>query len=196
MQMGKINVLLKATNIHCTDSYEVGSCLVNHDVHFLQVRRDSYGTLAVWNIWDSVFYVANKAYSFPAEQVNMIPLKFSLKKICPVSYDSCANVPRTNQFSTGNPHCMLMRPINISQRCTELEITAVNPVWRGLFEACEFDADQFGLSHFDAMPVWRATVSCVFQFDAWQFGAFCQFGALFIFNVFFTCSHIRHCTGR
>ena len=65
-----------------------------------------------------------------------------------------------------------------------------SPVWRVLFDACLFDAVQLGASHFDAMPVWRATVWRVFQFDAWQFGAF---RALFIFHVFFTCSHIRHC---
>ena len=69
-------------------------------------------------------------------------------------------------------------------------------VWRVLFDACEFDADQLGASHYDAMLVWRATVWRVFQFDAWQFGAFCQFAALFIFHVFLTSSHIRHCTRR
>ena len=70
------------------------------------------------------------------------------------------------------------------------------PVWLVLFDACEFDADQLGASHYDAMLVWRATVWRVFQFDAWQFGAFCQFTALFIFHVFLTSSHIRHCTRR
>ena len=70
------------------------------------------------------------------------------------------------------------------------------PVWRVLFDACEFDADQLGASHYDAMLVWRATVWRVFQFDAWQFGAFCQFTALFIFHVFLTSSNIRHCTKR
>ena len=70
------------------------------------------------------------------------------------------------------------------------------PVWRVLFDVCEFDADQLGASHYDAMLVWRATVWRVFQFDAWQFGAFCQFAALFIFHVFLTSSHIRHCTRR
>ena len=35
-------------------------------------------------------------------------------------------------------------------------------VWRVLFDACEFDADQLGASHCDAMPVWRATVWRVF----------------------------------
>ena len=70
------------------------------------------------------------------------------------------------------------------------------PVWRVLFDACEFDADQLGASHYDAMLVWRATVWRVSQFDAWQFGAFCQFAALFIFHVFLTSSHIRHCTRR
>ena len=38
----------------------------------------------------------------------------------------------------------------------------VIPVWRVLFDACEFDADQLGASHCDAMPVWRATVWRVF----------------------------------
>ena len=65
------------------------------------------------------------------------------------------------------------------------------PVWRVLFDACKFDANQLGASHYDAMLVWR-----VFQFDALQFGAFCQFAALFIFHVFLTSSHIRHCTRR
>ena len=32
------------------------------------------------------------------------------------------------------------------------------PVCRVLFDACEFDADQLGASHYDAMLVWRATV--------------------------------------
>ena len=71
--------------------------------------------------------------------------------------------------------------------------TDSSPVWRVLFDACQFDAVQFGASHFDAMPDWRATVWRVFPFDAWQFGAFRKFLALFIFHVFFTCSHIRHC---
>ena len=41
-------------------------------------------------------------------------------------------------------------------------IVAVSPVWRVLFDAFLFDAVQLGASHFDAMPVWRATVWRVF----------------------------------
>ena len=34
--------------------------------------------------------------------------------------------------------------------------STVIPVWRVLFDACELDAHQFGASHLDARPVWRA----------------------------------------
>ena len=37
------------------------------------------------------------------------------------------------------------------------------------------------------------SLACI-PVGAWKFDAFCQFRALFIFHVFFTCSHIRHCT--
>ena len=37
-----------------------------------------------------------------------------------------------------------------------------SPVWRVLFDACDFDADQSGASHRDPMAVWRATVWRVF----------------------------------
>ena len=66
------------------------------------------------------------------------------------------------------------------------DFVAIIPVWRVLF-----DADQFGASHFDAMPIWRATVWRVFQFDAWQFGAVYQFGIC----SFFTFSLHAHTFG-
>ena len=50
----------------------------------------------------------------------------------------------------------------ITQGKTSRGTEGVIPVWRVLFDACEFDADQLGASHCDAIPVWRATVWRVF----------------------------------
>ena len=61
----------------------------------------------------------------------------------------------------------LRREKNVGHSCTGEENKGrprqgVIPVWRVLFDACEFDADQLGASHCDAIPVWRATVWRVF----------------------------------
>ena len=61
-------------------------------------------------------------------------------------------------------HCGSVDYIMIgdSRFLTEADLTRSpldsSPVWRVLFDTCQFDAVQFGASHFDAMPDWRATV--------------------------------------